>query len=100
MAQKPFDAGDPEQVKERETKAGQREKRIANGLALVLSHADSRLWLYDLLQAAGPFRDPFTGNSHTFYNCGQQAWARVLTAKMLEPDFIANYSRMMAENKE
>lgn len=96
---KEFDASNPDQVKEREQKAVAREKRIAAGLGMVLAHPDSRLWLYSMLEEAGPFRDPFTGNSHTFYNCGSQAWARKLIATMLDLH-LENYSRMMKENKE
>lgn len=92
-----YDGGDKEQVKAKEQKSASRQKRIANGLKLVLSQADSRLWLYDLLEEAGPFKEPFTGNSHTFYNAGKQAWAKLLTQTMLS-EHIEDYTRMMKEN--
>ena len=93
------DLGDPEQVRADAQKAASRDKRIANGLKLVLSQADSRLWLYALLEEAGPFQEPFTGNSTTFYNAGKQAWARKLVATMLDLH-LDDYTRMMSENKE
>lgn len=93
-----FDAGDPEQVQKRQQKGLTRDKRIANGLAQVLANADSRLWLFAMLEEAGPFRDPFTGNSHTFYNAGAQAWAKRLIATMLDSHLDA-YTRMMKEGK-
>lgn len=96
---KEFDAGDPAQVHEKQQKSGTRDKRIANGLALVLSQADSRLWLYSMLEAAGPFQDAFATNSSlTSYRCGQQAWAKSLVAIMLD-SHAENYGKMMRENK-
>lgn len=96
---KEYDAGDPEQVKEKQTKAATRDKRIANGLAYVLANADSRLWLYSMLEEAAPFGEPFTGNSHTFYNCGSQAWAKRLTSTMLD-SHLDGYIKMIKEAKE
>ena len=91
------DLSNPEQVRQRNQAAEGRAKRIENGLALVLSHADSRLWLFSMLEEANPFGEPFTGNSHTFYNCGSQAWAKRLISMMLDRHLDA-YTRMMKEN--
>lgn len=94
------DLGDPEVVQAEKQKADTREKRIANGLALVLSHADSRLWLYSMLEEAGPFQETFATNSSlTAYRSGQQAWARRLVAQMLDLH-LESYTRMMRENKD
>lgn len=98
MAADEFDAGDVVKVKDRQNKVATREKRIANGLALVLAHPDSRLWLYDMLERAEPFGEAFTGNSRTFYLCGAQAWAKSLIATMLDSHLEA-YTRMMKEGK-
>src|SRR3970040_1722188 len=92
------DLGDPEQVRQDAQKAATRDKRIANGLALLLPQPDSRLWLYSLLEEAGPFREAFTGNSTTFFRCGEQAWAKRLIAIMLDSHLEA-YTRMMKEGK-
>lgn len=92
------DVGNPEQVKVDSQKAATRDKRITNGLTLVLSHPDSRLWLYSMLEEAGPFRNAFTGNSGTFLRCGEQAWAQRLIAIMLD-SHLENYVRMMKEGK-
>ena len=100
MAKQPpeqTDLSDPEQVRQRNQKVDGRQKRIDNGLALVLSHPDSRLWLFAMIEEANPFGEPFTGNSHTFYNCGSQAWAKKLIATMLDSHLEA-YTRMMKEN--
>ena len=94
------DLGDAEVVQQEKQKAETREKRIANGLALVLSHADSRLWLYSMLEEAGPFQETFATNSSlTAYRAGQQAWAKRLVASMLETNLDA-YVRLMKENKQ
>ncbi len=97
MAEKPLDVGDSDQVQAKAQKSATRDKRIENGLRLVLAHEDSRLWLYSLLEEAEPFGEPFTGNSHTFYNCGKQGWAKALTQTMLAKH-IENYTKMMREN--
>ena len=102
MAKPPSDQTDlsnPEQVLQLEQKAQTRDKRVQNGLALVLSQPDSRLWLFDLLEAADPFGEPFTGNSTTFYNAGKQAWAKRLIAVMLDNHLDA-YTKMMRENSQ
>ena len=100
MANPDKDAGDPQQVKVAQQKADLRDKRIAAGLALVMSHADSRLWLYSMLEAAGPFRDAFATNSSLMgYRCGEQAWSKALTAVLLEKH-LEQYTRMMLENNQ
>lgn len=96
---KEFDGGNPADVKEKQSKAKLLEARKAEGLKHILSNADSRLWLYHQLEEAGPFRDPFTGNSQTFYQCGAQAWAKRLIAQLLERH-LDDYVRMMKENAE
>lgn len=99
MMAKEFDAGDAEQVKAKKQQSDTREKRIANGLAKVLADADSRLWLFSMLEQAGPFQDPFATNSSlTSYQCGKQAWAKSLVATMLD-QHAENYGKMMRENR-
>ena len=94
------DLGDPEVVQQEKQKADTREKRIANGLTLVLSHADSRLWLYSMLEEAGPFQETFATNSSlTAYRSGQQAWAKRLVAQMLDTH-LDQYIRLMKENRQ
>lgn len=96
---KEFNAGDETQVKEKQQQAISRDKRIVNGLALVLAQPDSRLWLYSMLEEAGPFRDAFaTNSSMTSYQCGKQAWAKSLVAIMLD-QHAENYGKMMRENR-
>ena len=98
--EKPLDLGDPSQAKEAKRRAESRDKRINNGLALVLSHPDSRLWLFSMLEDAGPFQDAFATNAAlTSYRCGQQAWAKRVTAIMLE-QHLDLYTRMMKENNQ
>ncbi len=100
MSQQPYNAGDALQVKERVNRVKTLEERAKNGLRYILANADGRLWLYQQLAEAGPFQDPHAGNSNvTAYNCGARAWAMRLTAKLLD-DHLADYCKMMAENKE
>ena len=96
---KNIDHSDPQQVEKKDRLLATREKRIQNGITLVLSHPDSRLWLYSMLEEAGPFQDAFATNSSlTAYQCGKQAWAKRLTAILLE-SHAENYKRMMVENQ-
>lgn len=96
--QAPFNAGDVQQVERRKLDMGALQARASNGLKQVMANTDSRLWLYLMIEEAGPFTDPFTGNSQTFYSCGAQAWAKKLVAKLLDEHLDA-YCKMMKENK-
>lgn len=94
----PFNAGDEVSVAEKTAQAKKRAHRVAAGLTHVMANADARLWLHSLLEAAGPFQETFTGNSETFYRCGRQAWAKVLTAQLLD-QHLEQYILMMREAK-
>lgn len=94
----PVDLGDPEQVREREKIAKRRDARVDAGLAKIMADPDTRAWLYHQIDEAGPFRATFTGNSQTFYNCGAQAWAQRMLARLLDTHLDA-YVTMMKEAK-
>ena len=94
----PVDLSDPESVAQRNKGLKGRDARIKNGLKLVLGHPDSRLWLHGLIAEMKPFQEAFTGNSTTFYNCGQQAIGKKLTAQLLD-EFLDEYVTRMREAK-
>ena len=80
----PIDLGDAESVAARNKKLKSRQSRLDNGLKLVLGHPDSRLWLHSIIEESGPLNEAFTGNSATFFKCGQQAVGKHLMAILLE----------------
>jgi hypothetical protein len=92
----PYDAANPEHVGDAKARAKARADREHRGLAAIMNHPDTRAYLHSLLEDAGPFLDPFTGNSETFYRCGKQAWARRVIAKLLDKH-LDQYVLMMKE---
>lgn len=58
-----YDAGDAAAVKKRADQTKLREARKANGLQHIMSTADGRLWMWELLSTCRPFHVPFTGNA-------------------------------------
>lgn len=91
-------ASDREQVEAKAKKAERRDQRVANGLKQILANADTRAWLWWLLDEMGPFQETFTGNSTTFYNAGRQAIGKRLVSQLLEK-FPDEYFTMVKEAK-
>lgn len=69
-----FDPTDIQAVEEREAEAKAEAKRIADqeveDLKWLMSDKRGRRHIYNLLAFTGVFRNPFTGNSETFFRCG------------------------------
>lgn len=69
-----FDPTDIQANEERENEAKAKAARIANqeveDLKWLMSDKRGRRIMYNLLAFTGVFRNPFTGNSETFFRCG------------------------------
>lgn len=69
-----FDPTDTRAAEERETEAAAKAKRIADqeveDLKWLMSDKRGRRVMWNLLAFTGVFRQPFTGNSETFFRCG------------------------------
>lgn len=79
---RPYDAGDAEQVRERQKDSKQREATRIAGLRLVMSSREGRAWVWGLLEKCHPFQTSFRGNSQTFFlegeaNIGLQVFAEI-----------------------
>lgn len=70
--QKPFDAGNPEDVRDRKELSKRSEELRIRGLRVILANSDAQAWLWDLMEFTGLFKTSFTGNSQTFYLEGQR----------------------------
>lgn len=69
-----FDPTDIQAAEEREAEAKAEAKRIADqeveDLKWLMSDKRGRRIMWNLLAFTGVFRQPFTGNSETFFRCG------------------------------
>ncbi len=60
--------------------------RELNDIKHVAKDPAGRRFLMRLLNEAGTFGNPFTGNSKTFYNCGMQQLGQLLFRDLMEAD--------------
>lgn len=87
--EEPFDAGNPEHVRERERKAKVREDVRREGLRYIMADRRGRAWMRHLLgeklfTRVGRSRPPqiFTGNSTTFYNAALREVGDILATEL------------------
>jgi hypothetical protein len=85
----PFNAGDPEQVREREKKSKLREDARREGMKFVMSQRAGRAWMRHLLAEklftrVGKVRPAaiFTGNSTTFYNAALKELGDIVASEL------------------
>lgn len=69
-----------------ETKRLQKHERSkeVEDFSWVMADARGRRFMYRLLEQTGLYRNPFTGNSHTFFNCGQMNVGQWLMSEIHE----------------
>ena len=84
-----FNAGDPEQVRDREQKSKVREDARREGLRFLMSDRRGRAWMRHLLgekcfTRVGKMRPAaiFTGNSTTFYNSALKELGDTIAAEL------------------
>lgn len=84
-------------------KISRRQKRhlqqLRNDAAFALAQPQVRRFLCRILEDSGYFRDPFTGNSETFYRCGEQKTGRRILAALedADPDALLKLLQTAAE---
>lgn len=88
-AEPPYNAGDPEQVRDRERKSKLREDVRREGLKVVMASRPGRAWMRHLLAEklftrVGRARPAaiFTGNSTTFYNAALKELGDVVAVEL------------------
>ena len=57
--------------KDREDRESQNSRQAAEDLKWLMSDKRGRRIMWRLLSITGVFRNPFTGTSQTFFNCGE-----------------------------
>lgn len=97
-----FDASDPSKVAERKSKAKRLEASRLNGLRQVLGNADSRHWLWDLLEEAGVFHTSMQSLDDTAmvlaFREGKRTIGLKVIAEVVKMDGTA-YLTMVKENE-
>jgi hypothetical protein len=59
-AEKPYDAGDPQQVRERRRQGREREREEGSAVQALLSSREGRDWMYALLEQCHTFHSSFS----------------------------------------
>jgi hypothetical protein len=92
------DVGDRTQVAERNKRAKVLEQRRLNGLKMIMSSPDGRLWMWDFLSKCGLFRVSFTGNGNrdAFDNGMRNAGMPIFTD--IQNHCMPEYLTMAKEN--
>lgn len=89
---KPFDASNPEQVRDRELENIRREKASREALISVLSTPGGRNWMWQLLERCNVFAQSFVpGDQHgTAFNEGQRSIGLEMMAQITRasPDLL------------
>jgi hypothetical protein len=101
VAEKPYDAGDAEQVNEARKKAGRKKREDLDVVHALMQHAKGRMWLYEWLEACKIFSSPIVPNDthFTYHNIGEQNIGKRLLQQITEaaPE---QYMLMMQEARE
>ncbi len=101
LAEKGYDASDPEQVNQARKKAGRKKKEELDFVSAIMSVPQGRAWMYGLLAACKVFGSPIVqGDPYfTYHNIGEQNIGKKLLQEINDaaPD---EYIMMMREAKE
>lgn len=93
LGAQPFDAGDPEQVKERERAAKRRERDNREVIVAVLSSPAGRNWMWQILESANVFSQSFVPGPEqysTVFNEGRRSIGNEMLAQIMraQPDAV------------
>jgi len=74
VAEKPYDASDPEQVNQARKKAGRKKRGTLEFVKAIMTVPQGREWMYDMLVICKVFGSPLVpGDTHyTYHNLGEQ----------------------------
>jgi hypothetical protein len=85
MADEIFDAGNPEQVKERKSKAKRLAERRKNDLRMVLESTEGKRFVWAVMSECGIHSDPFHQNALVMARTvGRQSIGHFLTVLIAE----------------
>lgn len=68
---------------ERDEQDRQEQRQRAEDLKWVMSDTRGRRFIHDVLETTGVYRNPFTGNSETFFRCGEMNVGQRLLAQLM-----------------
>lgn len=70
--EKPYNAGDPEQVEERKADARRGKTVEKDAYIGIMQSKDGRKWMYDLLDMCHIYREPYIAETNYMYFCAGQ----------------------------
>lgn len=98
MSEATYNAADNHQVTSRKRREDREKLRNEDAVKFVMGNALGRHFVWNLLSDAGLFRQPFTGNSTTDFQCGRMDVGLKLMRKLEEqaPDeFVSMWQEQM-----
>lgn len=98
LAEKPFDASDPQAVNEARKKSGRKRKKQREVLQKIMAHQDGRELVYDFVKCIVEGNPAVPGDPvSTYFNLGQEYRAKALFMELVKivPDDLI---KMLKEN--
>lgn len=104
LAQKPFDASDPEQVKEREREVARRERDNREVLVTLLATPGGRNWMWQVLSGCNVFSQSFVPGADqtaTAFNEGRRSVGNEILAAVMRasPDTVVQLLKEQGKAK-
>ena len=72
----------PKDIELNKAEARVQEKEIARDMQILLRQPEFIRFAWRSISEAGVYREPFTGNSHTFFNAGKASQGRWLMSEI------------------
>ena len=92
---------DPTKLEEAQEEAGKLSKKLADqerdDLNWILSDARGRRFVNRLLAQTGVYRNPFTGNSQTYFKCGEMNIGQWVVAQVQSVS-MNSYTKLLQEH--
>lgn len=103
MATEPLDPTDlraqEKATKDRQDREAETQRIEAEDLKWIMADKRGRRFMHALLGVTGVFRNPFTGNSETFFRCGEMNVGQRYLAAIHE-NCPERYSKMIEEHRD
>ena len=97
--EKPYNAGDEAQVKDRVKKSKLRELQRKEGLGRIMDSLEGRMWMWALLEVCGIYHTSFSENALTMaFAEGRRDIGLRIVADIIKIS-PAQYARMVEENQ-
>lgn len=99
LAERPYDASDPDSVNQARKRAGRNKKNHLDFVQAMMSVPEGRRWVREMMESCRVFGNPVVmGDTHaTYFQLGEQNVGKRILQDV--QNFPENYALMMKEGK-